>query len=147
LIITLRVNEAVPVSKESAEDRLFLYLRASRYRRLLYIVADGVLGNPDKAVVAVETCLYLAARYVPAFDHEGAYRSWLVRLALDEALAILHGRRLLEHRHDDDIASITFKCSHRFEVDPRVTRLLVARGIRAGPFTFQTAAGSRNASK
>ncbi len=120
LNIELNVHEAVPVSKDSVPDWVSLYVRAARYRRLLYFVAGRVLGNPDKAVIAVEKCLYSGAQHVRAFDREGAFRSWLVRLAIDESLAILHGRRVLEHRHDDD-AAITSVRSHRTEVHPKFT--------------------------
>jgi DNA-directed RNA polymerase specialized sigma24 family protein len=71
-----------------------LDVRATRYRRLLYFVADRVLGDPDRAAIAVDNCLYSAAQHVAAFDCEGAFRSWLVRLAIDESLAILHGRTI-----------------------------------------------------
>jgi DNA-directed RNA polymerase specialized sigma24 family protein len=121
LNIELKVHEAVPVSKDSVPDWVSLYVRAARYRRLLYFVAGRVLGNPDKAVIAAEKCLYSGAQHVTAFDREGAFRSWLVRLAIDEALAILHGRRVLEHRHDDDAAAITSVRSHRTEVHPKFT--------------------------
>ena len=121
LNIELKLHEAVPVSKGSADDRLSLYVRAARYRRLLYFVAERVLGNADRAAIAVENCLYSAAQNVTAFDREGAFRSWLVRLAMDEALAILHGRRVLKHRHDDDAAAITSICSHHTEVHSKFT--------------------------
>ena len=100
LNIELKVHEAVPVSEDSVQDWVSLYVRAARYRRLLYFVAGRVLGNPDKAVIAVEKCLYSAAQHVTAFDREGAFRSWLVRLAIDEALAILHGRSIPDDRRD-----------------------------------------------
>jgi len=119
LNIELKVHEAA-ISKDPVQDRVSLYVRAARYRRLLYFVAGRVLGNPDKAVIAVEKCLYSGAQHVRAFDREGAFRSWLVRLAIDESLAILHGRRVLEHRHDDD-AAITSVRSHRTEVHPKFT--------------------------
>jgi len=120
LNIELKVHEAA-ISKDPVQDRVSLYVRAARYRRLLYFVADRVLGNPDQAVIAVENCLYSAAQHVTAFDREGAFRSWLVRLAMDEALAILRGRRVLKHRHDDGAAAITSICSHRTEVHSKFT--------------------------
>ena len=83
------------------------YVRAARYRRLLYFVAHRVLGNPDRAFVAVENCLFSAARQVATFDHEGAFRNWLVRLALDESLAILHGRKMPKHQYEDEVIGIT----------------------------------------
>ena len=121
LSVKLQLREVVPVLKSSADNRMSFCVRAVRYRHLLYFVADRVLGNPDKAVIAVEKCLYSAAQHVTAFDREGAFRSWLVRLAMDEALELLHGRGVLEHRHDDDAAAITSVCSHRTEVHPKFT--------------------------
>jgi len=90
-------HEAIPVSRVLADNHRSSYARASRYRRLLHSVAHRVLGNPDRAAIAVENCLFSASRHAPAFGCEGAFRSWLVRLAIDEALAILHGRSIPEH--------------------------------------------------
>jgi len=98
LILKLHAHEAIPVSTVSADNRRSSYVQASRYRRLLHSVAHRVLGNPDRADIAVENCLFSASHRVTAFDCEGAFRSWLVRIAIDEALAILHGRSIPEHR-------------------------------------------------
>ena len=106
MTLILQLREVVPVLENSADNRISFYVRAARYRRLLYFVAHRVLGKPDAAVIAVENCLCSAARRVPGFDHEGAFRSWLVRLALDESLAILHGRRMPGHRHEDEAGGI-----------------------------------------
>jgi DNA-directed RNA polymerase specialized sigma24 family protein len=91
LNLKLQLNEAVPLEQASADKRMTFYVRASRYRRLLHSVAHRVLGNPDRADIAVENCLFSASHRVTVFDCEGAFRSWLVRIAIDEALAILHG--------------------------------------------------------
>jgi DNA-directed RNA polymerase specialized sigma24 family protein len=106
LNLSLQSHEAVPVWKGSADQRKSLYVRASRYRRLLHSVAQRVLGNPDRADIAVENCLYLASHRAPAVDCEGAFRSWLVRIAFDEALAMLHGKNVSEHRRELGAAGI-----------------------------------------
>jgi DNA-directed RNA polymerase specialized sigma24 family protein len=106
VIFKLQFRQGVPVLESSADKRISFHVRAERYHRLLYFVAHRVLGNPERAVIAVEDCLFSAAGHVTTFDHEGAFRSWLVRLALDESLAILHGRKMPEHRHEDDIEGI-----------------------------------------
>jgi hypothetical protein len=36
----------------------------------------------------VESCRATASRNPPRFEYEGAFRSWLVRVLIDEALAI-----------------------------------------------------------
>jgi DNA-directed RNA polymerase specialized sigma24 family protein len=100
LNVKLHWYKAIPVSRVLADNRRSSYARASRYRRLLHSVAQRVLGNPDRADIAVENCLFSASHHVPEFDCEGAFRSWLVRLAIDEALAILHGRSIPDDRRD-----------------------------------------------
>jgi Sigma-70 region 2 len=97
LNLNLQLDEAAPVWKGSADGRMSLYVRASQYRRLLHFVAHRVLGNPDGADIAVENCLYSASRRATPFDCEGAFRSWLVRIAIDEALAMLHGKNIPQH--------------------------------------------------
>jgi DNA-directed RNA polymerase specialized sigma24 family protein len=65
-----------------------------RYRCTLNFLAHRVLGNQAEAELAVERCLALAARSAPSFEHEGSFRSWLVRVLLDEALAVLREKRI-----------------------------------------------------
>ncbi len=119
LKLKLQLHEAAPVWKGSADRSMSFHVRASRYRGLLHFVAYRVLGNPDRADIAVENCLLSASHFVMAFDCEGAFRSWLVRIAIDQALAILHGRSIREHRRDwslqeqDSVALIAMKCNSR----------------------------------
>ena len=55
---------------------------------LLNFIACRVLGDEDKALVAIQNCRQVASRNPPHFEYEGAFRSWLVRILIDEALAI-----------------------------------------------------------
>jgi Sigma-70 region 2 len=66
----------------------------SRYRRVLYRVAYRVLDNHQDANDAVRNCFLAASCNVPSFENEGAFRSWLVRVLMDEALAILYPQSL-----------------------------------------------------
>jgi hypothetical protein len=65
----------------------------SRYRRVLSLVAYRVLDNHAAAEIAVQNCLLAVSGNVPRFEHEGAFRSWLVRVLIDEAVAILNKTR------------------------------------------------------
>jgi hypothetical protein len=65
----------------------------SRYRRILSLVAYRVLGNHGEAEDAVRNCLLAVSGNVPRFEYEGAFRSWLVRVLIDEAVAILNKQR------------------------------------------------------
>jgi hypothetical protein len=60
----------------------------SRYRRVLSLVAYHVLGSHAEAEIAVQNCVRAVSGNVPRFEHEGAFRSWLVRVLIDEAVAI-----------------------------------------------------------
>ena len=63
--------------------------RFSRCHRLLHFIACRVLGGPEHAKDAIENCWLTASRDPPRFEYEGAFRSWLARVLIDEALAIL----------------------------------------------------------
>jgi hypothetical protein len=93
-------HEAAAVWKSSTDESMSFYVQASRYRGLLHFVACRVLGNPDRADIAVENCLFSASHRVTALDCEGAFRSRLVRMVIDQALVMLHGRSIPEHRRD-----------------------------------------------
>jgi DNA-directed RNA polymerase specialized sigma24 family protein len=66
----------------------------SRYRGVLDRVAYRVLNNHQDAKDAVRNCLLAASCNVPRFKTEGAFRSWLLRVLIDEALAILYKERI-----------------------------------------------------
>jgi DNA-directed RNA polymerase specialized sigma24 family protein len=99
LHLKLQLIEAFPIWKDS-DNHVSSYVRASRYRGLLHFVACRVLGDSDRADIALENSLRAALRHSGTFDCEGAFRSWLVRIAIDQALAILHGRSISEHRRE-----------------------------------------------
>lgn len=65
----------------------------SRYRRVLSLVAYRVLGNHKQAEDAVQNCLRSASENPPRFKHEGVFRSWLVRVLIDEAVSILNKQK------------------------------------------------------
>jgi DNA-directed RNA polymerase specialized sigma24 family protein len=55
----------------------------------LHFIACRILGSPKAASLAVQNCWLTASRNPPAFDRESEFRSWLLRVLIDEALAIL----------------------------------------------------------
>ena len=74
--------------KSEEEQRVIFVRRFLRGYRLLNFIARRVLGN-EGAPIAVQNCWRTASRNPPHFECEGAFRSWLVRVLIDEALAIL----------------------------------------------------------
>jgi DNA-directed RNA polymerase specialized sigma24 family protein len=63
----------------------------SRSHGSLHLIACRVLGGTEGADLAVRNCWLTASRNPPTFDRQGAFRSWLLRVLIDEASAILQG--------------------------------------------------------
>ena len=67
--------------------------RFARCRRLLHFLAVRILGGEDEAEDAVRNCRAAASRNPPSFESEGACRSWLARILIDEACALLRRKQ------------------------------------------------------
>jgi RNA polymerase sigma factor (sigma-70 family) len=92
-MMQLQVNDETLIStglqgNEQALDTLF-----ARYRRLLHSMAVRILRNHEEAEDAVQNCMVMAFRNLPKFKHHGAFRAWLVRILINEAIAILRKKK------------------------------------------------------
>jgi DNA-directed RNA polymerase specialized sigma24 family protein len=67
-----------------------------RYRGLLYQIAERILRGPEYAEEAVNRTLTLATRMSHKKKPAGEFRSWLVRLLIEEALLIRRKRMAQE---------------------------------------------------
>jgi DNA-directed RNA polymerase specialized sigma24 family protein len=70
------------------EDPTIFHARFSRCRGLLDFIACRVLGGTEGARECMQNFWLTASRNPPKFEHEGAFCSWLLRIVIDEALAI-----------------------------------------------------------
>jgi DNA-directed RNA polymerase specialized sigma24 family protein len=77
------------ISNTLREDPTIFRARFWRSSRILHIIAGRILDEPEQAKKAVENCWHSAAAHAPRFEYEGAFRSWLVRVLIDEALVLL----------------------------------------------------------
>jgi DNA-directed RNA polymerase specialized sigma24 family protein len=82
------VRKDIATSNQPQEDPAIFIARFSRCHALLHFIACRVLGDTEGAQDSVQNCWLTASRNPPKFQHEGAFRSWLLRIAIDEALAI-----------------------------------------------------------
>ena len=89
----LRSGKADKTLSNSQRNLEALDVLFSRYRHVLSLVAYRVLGSHAEAEDAVRKCLLTVSDHVPKFEHEGAFRCWLVRVLIDEAVTILARRR------------------------------------------------------
>ena len=60
-----------------------------RFYRTLHFIACRVLGGPERADEAIGNCWSIASRHPQRLAHEGEFRSWLLRVLIDEALVLL----------------------------------------------------------
>ena len=65
----------------------------SRYRPILYRLAQRILRNHEESEDAVQNCSLAAFRKLESFKYEGAFRSWLARILVNEAITILRKRK------------------------------------------------------
>ena len=76
---------------ESEQEQFAIFTdRFIRSYRLLHFIACRVLSDDERSPIAIQNCWRTASRNPPHFEYEAAFRSWLVRVLIDEALAILY---------------------------------------------------------
>ena len=71
------------------QQELIFNVRFWRCYRTLHFIACRVLGGPERAEEAMGNCWSIASRHPQRLAHEGEFRSWLLRILIDEALVLL----------------------------------------------------------
>src|ERR1700737_1303090 len=92
-VLKIRRNQMSAVPNRLQEDPAVFDVRFWRSYRMLPFIACRVLGGPEHANKAVENFWPTASRRAPRFDHEGEFRSWLLRALIDEALALRNNQQ------------------------------------------------------
>lgn len=68
-------------------------LQFSHSRRLLFFLARRILNCVQEAEEAVKNCRLKASSNPPSFSSEGAFKSWIARILIDEATLLLRRRQ------------------------------------------------------
>ena len=71
-----------------SQQKLIFAARLWRCYRTLHFIACSVLSGPERAEEAIGSCWRIASRHPQRFEHEGEFRSWLLRVLIDEALVL-----------------------------------------------------------
>ena len=77
------------ISNGAQENPTIFAARFASCRGLLRFIAFRVLGSNPETENALQRCWITASCNPPKFEYEGAFRSWLLRILIDEALIIL----------------------------------------------------------
>ena len=88
-----RPDDSVLISSALRGDEEALNDLFSRYYRFLHFLACRVLGGREDAQDVVQNCLLRAVRNLQQFNNDGAFRSWLARILVNEAIDLLRKRR------------------------------------------------------
>jgi DNA-directed RNA polymerase specialized sigma24 family protein len=99
--MSMKNRDVSNMSSDVQEDPAVFNARFSRCHGLLHFIACRVLGGTEGARDSVQNCWLTASRNSPKFEHEGAFRSWLLRIAIDEALAVR--RKKKESSSDENL--------------------------------------------
>jgi DNA-directed RNA polymerase specialized sigma24 family protein len=76
------------VKCEQEQSTTFCQRFSQSYGVLSFIARRVLGGDENKALLAIQNCRKTASRNPPHLEPEGAFRSWLVRILIEEALAI-----------------------------------------------------------
>jgi len=99
------VNDNISSSIAPQKHSLVFEDEFSRCHQLLTFLAFRILACREEVAAAVQNCRITASRNPPRFECEGAFRNWLARVLIEEALAILRQRKavlpLAARRFDD----------------------------------------------
>ena len=93
LAAPMHLNDDNLISRGLRGDQDALHVLFTRYRRLLYCQAHRLLRNHEEAEDAVQSCLLLAFRNLSTVKSQGSFRSWLVRILINEALTIIRRKK------------------------------------------------------
>ncbi|HEX4826257.1 MAG TPA: RNA polymerase sigma factor [Candidatus Polarisedimenticolaceae bacterium] len=116
---------AIRSGSDLAFDRLM-----RRYRRLVYRVAYGYVGDPDDALdVVQETFLKVYSR-LSSFRGEGTLKSWIVRIAANEAMNRKRSSARLETTELDESSGYARHPGERLVAGRALTRSLAALGAK-----------------
>jgi DNA-directed RNA polymerase specialized sigma24 family protein len=80
------------ISNATQEHPTVFAARFARSRAQLRFIASHVLGSNERTEDAMQSCWLAASFNPPKFEYEGAFRSWLLRILIDEALIILRAK-------------------------------------------------------
>ena len=91
--VEAHLDDSKLISDGLQGDRNAFEILFSRYRPILYRLAQRILRNHEESEDAVQNCSLVAFRKMESFKYEGAFRGWLARILVNEAITILRKRK------------------------------------------------------
>ena len=101
--VEVHLDDSKLISDGLQGDRDAFEILFSRYRPILYCLAQRILCIHEESEDAVQNCSLAAFRKLKSFKYEGAFRSWLARILVNEAITILRKQSVVfgrDSRHE-----------------------------------------------
>jgi RNA polymerase sigma-70 factor, ECF subfamily len=93
--------DAVLVRACIAGDRAAFESLLARYERTIYNLAFRMLRNPEDALDVVQVVFLTAYERMAQFNFEHRFYSWIYRIAINESIDVLNGRKREYHADED----------------------------------------------
>jgi RNA polymerase sigma-70 factor (ECF subfamily) len=90
---TLAGDESVLVSGAKAGDYAAFEELVNRYEKKIYRLGMNITGNPEDAEDVLQDTFLKAFEHLPDFREDSRFYTWIVRIAVNEALMKLRKRR------------------------------------------------------
>jgi len=90
---TLAGDESVLVSGAKAGDYAAFEELVNRYEKKIYRLGMNITGNPEDAEDVLQDTFLKAFEHLPEFREDSRFYTWIVRIAVNEALMKLRKRR------------------------------------------------------
>ena len=91
--IPLQPDESVLVEKAKAGDQQACTDLVSRYQRKIYRLAKNITRNDEDAEDVLQEAFLKAYEHLDSFEGNSKFYTWIVRIAVNEALMKLRKRR------------------------------------------------------
>ena len=105
--ITLECNDGSLIQKCKEGDTKAFYALVQRYQKKLFSVAFGMVHHPDDAMDVVQEAFLKAYRYLPKFQGNSSFYTWLYRIVVNLCIDFLRKEGRYRSVDYDDALEIT----------------------------------------
>ena len=89
----LEKDESILVSEAKAGSYAAFEELVNRYEKKIYRLGMNITGNPEDAEDVLQETFLKAFKHLPEFREDSRFYTWIVRIAVNEALMKLRKRR------------------------------------------------------
>jgi RNA polymerase sigma-70 factor (ECF subfamily) len=145
---TLAKDEAALVTEAKAGSYAAFEELVNRYEKKIYRLGVNITGSPEDAEDVLQETFLKAFEHLPEFREDARFYTWIVRIAVNEALMKLRKRRASKEvpveDSEDDEGAVTVREFADWKPNPeqQLARAeledILQNAIRALPPSFRT---------